>query len=331
MTWLARELASWLALSCAVALPATTFADPLPVRDQNPLLAGFALPTAHSPNVGENVTPDSPWTLDTTLYWGSSAIVQRVGDESLTVDAETREVRIGVTRSLPHSFALRVELPWRETTGGSLDGFIDDWHDTFGLPDGARSSLPRDRLHMFYRRRGVTQLDTARSSQGIGDMQIEIGKQLVSTNASHVAGWFGIKLPTGDGADFTGSGSVDVSGSVAGEHRFGSRYALFGQVGAAWLGEGERFEGLQRDLVWSAIAGVSARLWQPLTLIAQFDAHSAVYEDTSVDFLDDAGILTVGGTICFSESFLISLSVSEDIVVESSPDVVFNVGLNATF
>ena len=36
---------------------------------------------------------------------------------------------------------------------GTLDGFIDDWHDFFGLPEGTRPVLPRDQLNIAYRAR----------------------------------------------------------------------------------------------------------------------------------------------------------------------------------
>ncbi len=71
--------------------------------------------------------------------------MQSQGDEALLVDAETREARVTLQRPVDGhgGFAWQLQLPYRYTGGGSLDSFIDSWHDTFGLPDGARSALPQ--------------------------------------------------------------------------------------------------------------------------------------------------------------------------------------------
>lgn len=316
-----------LVMIAAAVIPAATHAEPLPVRDQNPLLAGYAIPSA----LPTSLPTASEWALDTTFSWGSSAIIATNARESLVVDAETRELRVALWRALPNGFAIGIELPWRQTTGGSLDGFIDDWHDAFGLPEGDRPSLPQDQLRIAYLRDGSTRIESRGATSGLGDASINLGKQLLSDDRTHVAAWAGLKLPTGDADDFSGSGSVDVSLALAGEQRIGSRFTVFGHIGGAWLGDGDRLRDQQRNWLAAASVGASAQLFESLTLTAQFDAHTAVYDDVDMDFLGDAGVLSLGGTIRLGKRYALSLAVSEDIIVESAPDVVFLFGLEATF
>lgn len=308
-------------------IASTCLADPLPVNEQNPLLSGFAIPGALPARLGTAGT----WSFETTFAWGSNAIVQSNANESLLVDAETKELRLIALRGFADGYALRIHLPYRHTSGGSLDGFIDRWHDAFGLPEGARPSLPEDALRLLYLRDGVAQLDSRSSNQGLGDASLEVGKSLVTDDQSAVSLWLGLKLPTGDADDFTGSGSVDMTLALATEHRIGERWQVFGQLAGTWLSEGDRLARQQRHWVAAAMAGLSARTIGNLVLTVQVDAHTAVYDTNDLDFLNDAVVLSVGGSYRFASDWEIAVGVSEDIEVESAPDVVFVFGLKKTF
>lgn len=288
---------------------------PLPARDANPLLSGFAVPKALPAYV-----PDDPsWTWQASFIWGSSALVQRTPRETMIVDAETRELSIELGRALSNGYALRFELPYRHTSAGALDGFIDSWHDFFGMPEGARPTLPRDSLHVAYERDGRWLIDDRSSHSGIGDVSLQLGKQL---GAAPITAWVGLKFPSGDADEFTGSGSMDVSLAIAAEHAFGDRYAVFAQAGGAYLGDGDRMPSQQKDFAWSAILGASVRAFAPLTLTAQIDAHTAIY-DSETAFLGEVVTLTVGGTYRIDRNWDLSFAVTEDLAVGTAPDVAF--------
>jgi hypothetical protein len=303
-------------------LSTTVAAQPFPTRDLNPLLAGFGLPSA----LPARVAGDS-WSLATDLNWASTALVQRAGSEQLIVDAETREARVTIGRSRSNGFAAQLELPYRYTGGGVLDEAIDSWHDFFGLPEGARSSMPTDRIRIAYQRAGATLLDVDSSVSGLGDVSLDFGYSLRATSTTAAAAWLSIKAPTGDADRLTGTGATDVSLSIAGDHGLSEDWSVFGQASVTRLGDGDRLSTLQRDVVWSGFAGVSWRAWRGLQLKAQIDAHSAVFEDTDLDFLGDAVVLTVGGDYRFQSGWRFDVAVSEDIAVESASDVVFVFGL----
>ena len=325
---LALRVRATVASAAAASLIASACpADPLPFNDQNPLLSGFALPAA----LPTRLNQAGGWSFQSTFSWASSAIVQASDDDSLVVDAETKELRLVLQRGLAHGYAMRIQLPYRHTSGGSLDGFIDRWHDTFGLPEGARPSLPEDALRLLYVQDGVVRMDSRSSTQGLGDASVELGKALVQNERSAVTGWLGLKLPTGDADDLTGSGSVDVTVALAAEHRLGERWQLFGQVAGTWLSEGDRLSRQQCSAVGSATAGMSVRAIGELTLTVQVDAHTAVYDANDLEFLDDAVALSVGGSYRFGADWALAFGVSEDIAVESAPDVVFLFDLKKTF
>lgn len=297
-------------------------AGPFPGRDLNPLLAGFGLPSA----LPARLANDS-WSVAADLNWASTSLVQRAGTEQLIADAETREARVTIGRSWSSGFAAQLELPYRYTGGGVLDDAIDSWHDLFDLPAGARSTMPTDRIRIVYQRAGATLVDIDSPVSGLADASLDFGYSLRSTTATAVAAWLSVKLPTGDAARLTGTGATDVSLAIAGEQQLGEDWSVFGQAGVTWLGDGERLAALQSDLVWNGFAGVGWRAWRGLQLKAQLDAHSAVFEDSDLDFLGAALVLTVGGDYRFESGWRLDVAVSEDIAVESASDVVFLFGL----
>lgn len=302
------------------AEPATDAAAPLTVRDQNPLLAGFGLPVAMPSRV-----PDR-WAAGLDIFWGSTALTQEQGNEAILLDAETREARLTLQGSISKRLGWQIQLPYRYTGGGHLDSFIDSWHDIFGLSEGARPLLPRDQTNIVYARSGVRQLDITSSRTGLGDIQAALGYSLHASSDSAVMAWLSVELPTGDENKLTGNGATDVSLILSAQHRLNERWSAFGQISGTWLGDSDLLPIEQENVAWSAMAGVSVRAWRGLSLKAQIDAHTALY-DSALDILSEAVVLTVGGDYLFASGWRLDLGVSEDLAVEHSPDVVFVVGL----
>lgn len=301
----------------------TASAAPFPTRDQNPLLAGYGFPM---PLPARLATADG-WRFAADFNWSSSAIAQSNDAEALIVDAETRELRMTAGRGFAGRWMFQLQVPYRYTGAGNLDSFIDSWHDAFNLPSGARNDFAQDQFRIAYERNGAIDLDMQTSASGIADISADIGYQLRADANSSLAAWVSVKLPTGDADKLTGSGAADAALAIAGEHRLGDRWSAFGQLEVAYLGNGDLLAGQQRSVAWSALAGLGVNVWRGLELKLQFDAHSAVFDSTALDFLGEAVILTVGGAYQFESGWLLDAGVSEDIAVDASPDVVFLLGL----
>ncbi|MFL6576817.1 MAG: DUF3187 family protein [Povalibacter sp.] len=308
-----------LALVCSPA-----FAGPFPTRDQNPLLAGYGLPMPMQSRLPSADT----WQWNADFNWASTALLQNSSRESLMVDAETRELRLALGRSFGERWSLQLQVPYRYTGGGSLDSFIDSWHDFFNLPEGIRPELPHDQFRIAYERDDALVVDARSSGEGIGDITAAMGYQWIASTDTSLAGWLLLDLPTGDADKFTGNGATDVSIALAGEHQFANRWSVFAQAAVTYLGQGDRFGDEQQNLVWSGLVGGGVDVWRGLELKAQIDAHSATLKNTELDYLGDALILTVGGAWQFQSGVTLNLGVSEDIAVETSPDVVFVIGLS---
>ena len=304
-----------------VAADRVASASPLPTRDQNPFVAAFGLPGL----TGVRLPERTEWAIE--LNWASTALVQNAANESLIVDAESREVRLSIAHRLAERWSVELELPYRYTGGGSLDGFIDDWHDVFGLPEGARRIQPQDRLRLRYWRDGDTLIELDSPVEGLADASLSLAYSLSASDRSAVSAALAVKLPTGKNHWLNSTNAVDISAILSAERRIAERWSIAGQLSATWLGEGDLLPHLQRELVWSGHASVAFALTPKVALALQMDGHTRAF-DSHLDFFDDALIATLGGRIAFGTDWTFSLGVSEDIMVEHSPDVVFVFGLD---
>ena len=75
-------------------------------------------------------------------------------------------------------------------------------------------------------------------------------------------------------------------------------------------------------------AAIGYRIWAPLSLLVQFNGHTALHKDSSLNALDrPGGQLSFGGRIDIAPKLQLDLGVQEDVLVSSSPDFSIHVGL----
>jgi len=316
------------AIACIGALvPPAAQAEPFLTRNQNPLLALYGLPSplpARLPEAGRG-------RVAGVVNWANSANIDTSGNSAFTLDAETVEMRLHLEHSFWPKIAVRAQLPWRRVSGGSLDGFIEDWHEFFGLPNGSRDRLPRDELLIEYRVADATLLRFDESTSGVSDIPLSVGYQLQASDTRSMSAWLTVKAPLGDANDLTGSGAVDVALSLSAQSALNEDWDLFGQVNAVWLGDGDLLPQLQESAVFSALAGITWNPWRELDLTVQFEGNSRVFEGGGTDFSGDAILMTFGGSYRTQGGWQFDLGISEDIDVGASPDIAFNVAARRKF
>lgn len=316
-----RPLLRWLTAWSIAALTGTAGAESLVTHEANPLLAGYGLPSTLP------VRTAGPWSTRVDYHWGSAALIQADEDEHLVVDAETRDLELTLTRSMGEHWSFFAQVPYRELTGGTLDGFIDGWHELFGLPEGARPAQPKDRLFIRYRRDGRTGLQVDERTSGLGDVTVGLGRRLWNTSTSAARLWFTVEVPTGDARDLTGNDAWDASLTLAAERTLSSATTLYGQLGATWITASAGLLGEAREFALSGQLGIGWRATGRIELHAQFSGRSGLLEDTGLDFLGDAVALTLGGTYQLDPDWHLQLAVAEDIAVETCADVVLMLGV----
>jgi hypothetical protein len=319
-----------LAPSRLLAIDITPFAT----KNQSPLVQIYGIPEAANPLL----LPRGAKELTVSLNYASNYVNETNARENLLLDGETARLILGGRYGLSERLELGVTIPYINHSGGFLDGFIINYHDLFGFPQGGRDQAPRDRLLYRYSRDGVEKLNLDTSGHGLGDISLSAALQLYRDGEEYpraVALRSTIKLPTGDSDSLYGSGSTDFSLSVGALNDFKlpvGHGAVFAEGGVMFTTTGSILPEQRRNNVGFGTIGAG---WNPLSWMAlklQLDLHSPLYGDSDLKPLSaNAAQLIMGGTLGLTKSTTLDIAVCEDIATTTSPDVVFYFSTNTRF
>jgi hypothetical protein len=322
-----RTMVAAMASMLAGLFAATAHGDPLPTRNESPLLAPYGLPNtlpSRLPAAGDG-------SIGAVLNWENMHALDETGTSSFTLDGESQEWRLEIEHGVTDQFALRAELPWRHLSGGTLDSVVEQWHSLWHLPSGHRHNAPRDRLLIDYTENELTLLHVEDSSSGIGDIPVSLGYQVVANDKHALAAWLSVKIPTGSAQDLTGSEAVDVALSLSGQTQLAERWQIFGQVDGVWLGNGKLLPDLQQDYAWSALAGVTWNAWRGLDLTVQVDANSKVFDSSGTHLEGDAAVINFGGSYRTTGGWRFDLGFGEELRSDAAPDFTLNLGVRRRY
>lgn len=329
-----RHAIALLLFACSFAAAAqdsgngAAFPRPLPATNQSPVTGVFGFPRAGGVDMPGRGGVQWDATLDLTSHFEGS----EKGAEAIFFDGETARLAIRARYGISDDWSLGIEVPWVRHGAGFLDGFIIEWHDLWGFPQGGRKQAPENEISYRYDRGGETRLEIESATGGIGDVVASARRRLWRNPDS--AGVFHVqaKLPTGDADKLTGSGATDIAAGIELSRRWHPQWHSMFRAGAAWLGNGEVLPELQRN--WGAWGGLDLvwRPLRPLSLRVQFDAHTAPYENSALRELEDwSGMLSTGLTWHIDPGLALDLAVVEN-VPNARPvsDVSFQIRLRST-
>jgi hypothetical protein len=141
--------------------------------------------------------------------------------------------------------------------------------------------------------------------------------------------WFTAKMPTGNAKSLTGSGTTDATISLAAQQHLSNDINFFEQLTLSWLGNGARLSDEQKHSVWSCMTGLSWSLTHSIDTTFQLNSHSAIYA-SNVRMLGNATQFTIGPRY-HSAQWQAWLAITEDIVVDTAPDVQFQFSVSHSF
>ncbi len=319
--------ATGLLLATPIVARADTGAmlEPFASANRNPFVQVYGLPTARSARLA--APGQSQFALQ--LEAANSFTVNSGGNESILIDGESYRANLQWRRGVGEHLEVGLDLPYLSHDPGSMDSFIEDWHNLFGFPDGDRPDFPRDQLRYAYGRGEAVPVNLTSASSGVGDASLNAAYGW-STAANRRWALRGqVKLPTGDAEKLLGSESTDLA---LGLHFSDSAWrdndvAVHASLGALWMDEGDVLDTLRED--W-AVYGSSTLAWQTtenVSLKLQLDAHTALYDSELEELGSASAQLILGGALRLGQRWVLDLAVSEDIVVDTAPDVVFMIGL----
>lgn len=284
-----------------------------PGGNSGALARGFALPVLGQTQAVPRGRSETRLTFDVTNEYVAEGTC---ADECILLDGETSRLRLAHRRGLGGGWDFAIEVPLLDRGGGFLDGWIQDWHGGFGLPNGGRESAADDQYRYRYERGGVVLLDETRGGSGLGDVELTLGRALGAGRVLRAMA----KLPTGDENALGGGnagGALWFEQALPLPRGWAGYVALGGSVNE----RGEVLPDMQnRELAFGGI-GLLIPITRTVRLSAQLYAHSRLYDGSELTPLARIGApLTLGLQFRTGARGSFEIGFQEDPSVNGSPD-----------
>lgn len=293
--------------------------DPFRVRNLNPPVAVFGLPTWDR-------VPDVR-AFGVTMELANHYRLSARGSDVLILDGETLRTTFSYEHAFGDGWSIGAEVPFYRQSGGVLDDLIDGWHSTLSLPDGGRNNRPEDEL-LFQLARGAQAFFELRDSgSGVGDAKLSVARRIGSERQFVVRG--SVKLATGKESILAGSGSTDLALTLLRTRsaQLKNRQAgYYWGVGALALGDPDRIRFDSHAAGFVGLIGGGVGIGPRFGFKAQIDVHSALYDSPLGEIGQTAVQATIGGWWQLRAATL-DFAVVEDLHVSTVPDVVLTMGL----
>jgi len=311
--------ASALTVCVALASPrALSQSEPLQITNLSPLASLRAIPSQRSVEAARGLS----WAASTTL--SNHFTVEKRDRETLFLDGQTDALTLSLRYGSPQHWDVEVTLPWRHHSGGFTDNVISSWHRFFGLPDGDRDRYPTDALH-YQLSQPEHDRRLFRSASGLGDIHVAVSRPLLKIDGGQLGISAGIKTASGQSSDWLGSGATDVYALLrfSGQQLGGWPLWWHGQLGGTKAGESDLLGPQQRRSLWFAGLAAEWRFSPRWSALMQYDTHSALLDGELEALSEPAGMLSFALRWRPTSRWMIDAGFSEDVVVESAPDITF--------
>ena len=277
-----------------VALSASGADDsfgPLWVAERNPLYTLFITPgfEAARPLVA------GQWRLE--LGSSFSNIFERDGNESYyqEIDLELYTTALSLRRGFGDRWALGCDWSRNSTFAGSLDGFIQNYHDSFGLPNDTRDEVEDGSYtYLLSSIFGVLRNVPEKQQDVAGDVTLTAKYLVLPATAAGmpVSLRLAVKLPVGDAA--FSSQKADFALGLLSNKRFGRNILHLGADLVA-LSPPPELEPIMNRTALVIAASFERRWKRHLSWLLQLDGGTPYFKGTGLATLDEIPLnLTVG-------------------------------------
>lgn len=297
------------------------FGGPIPFRNQHPaqLTALRMDPQSARPLPAGDTRLRADFAHSNVFLQGTN------GGNSWFMDGEILRSGLKARHGLGHGLEVWGELAMATTGPGFLDGFIEDWHDTFNLPDQNRDQFPKYRWQVVAQKGGVTAWQMDRTDGALLDLPLGLNWNVVPMTAERpyaLTARVATELPTGNQERGFGSGGFDWSAGLVGEYRY-EGWSFTAHALHTFVHTPDPADRANLDFkdVTSAGLGIEAALAEHTFLLGQ------VLFDTSVlRQLHFARVSDPQWTIWFGlrhhlgERFAVEVGFGEDLSIDGPPD-----------
>lgn len=291
--------------------------------DMTPLGLNYGAPRSTSPAYLES--GQWQWQLGANIANTLHLEQKPKYTEILEVDSEILRYDLHLEYGLSDAWDLRLEVPFIDLDAGSLDGFIDDFHQALGFPEGSRPGRPEDLLRIRYVRNGQTLLDTRQPKSGVGDASVSFVRSLETGYEDSLSYGVKLKFPTGSALS---TDTHDLALWATAANQLSHNINHFVSLGGVGI---EKNKGVLADLRRSSYGflryGFNWRLSPLVELKIQLDTQSSLYKKTDTRLLGHSSSAALGGTLHMQNNWGLDIAIIEDIDTNTTSDVVLHFNL----
>ncbi len=301
-------------------------------RNQSPFIHIFGLPAIES---GVLIPPDKIETRMLVEVINNYSRDRR-SQQRIVLDGETYYTLFSLRWGISNRFEMGIDVPYMTHNKGVLDNFIEDWHRIFSFSNKERQEMDRNQLNYLFEGKKKP-FHVHRHQTGMGDLLLNAAVSLSNRKRKHfhfAALRMGWKLPTGDPDTLHGSGNSDFYLSINAQDTMMEKafpLAIYGGAGLLITGKSKILPVEQRHHIGFGSIGAGKSIWEWLDLKAQIDAHTAFYKNDSQQLGVFSAQLVMGGTVHLPYQIQSDLGISEDIIKDTAPDLIFHLALRRQF
>ena len=305
---------------CMIGFLSTFSMAEVPSRNYNPFALMVGLPELRSSflldagalNFSVNKTLSNQWNLG------------EAEGESIFMDGEVGITDVNFAYGLDR-WQLQLNVPWIEYSEGNLDPLVEDFHGVLSMPNAGREYFHQNKLLFSYTNDANAQnlyLDEAIA--GVGDMRLSVTGQIKRSDVFASSVGMQLKLANADEEQWLGSGSYDLA--------FYNNYEWLGgnwqtqlQLGVIAM-QDKGFLARQRQSVAGAFSiATNYRVYRMLWWTLQYDVHTALFKNSNLAPMSSGSMAAMALT-WRGRQWSGHFAMLEDVAVQSSPDVGFQLG-----
>jgi len=179
---------------------------PFPIRTQQPIY----LQTVTILPSRAKVLPTGALELRVDSAYSNLYERETNATYDINLDMELWRLAYVVNYGFAPNWEVGLEIPTLHFDGGFLDGFIQDYHNTFGFPNGGRNLVANGTFNHTISRNGQPIYSVGSQSLGVGDLTLNLKNQILEEGdlMPALGLTFAMKFPSGDADLGLGSGNV---------------------------------------------------------------------------------------------------------------------------
>lgn len=262
-------------------------------------------------------------SMSFSLSHSSTYTVEDSRKWSINLDMEITEFSFRYKRIIKNLFEFDLDVPVLVFSRGFMDGFLEDYHDTFNFPDYGRKNRPHNDFLYEVRRDGNLVI-RGKSGTKLGDIRLAIKKPLMSADDYTLSVKGDIEIPVSSAKKGYSNGGMDTAISLLFDKSFSGSTITYWNLGVVFPGDVRGYENINLKNYVNGGLAVETELVGNLNLIVQLHGQSEIYPDTGIAAVDGRAFFIALGGRYYSGGGNYELSLTEDLNTSGAPDFIIN-------